>query len=311
VVIGINANVQDSVTEIAHYARIHKIAFPILKDVGNVVADRFGAERTPEVFVLDRSRTVRYWGAIDDQYHIGGIAKDRATTSYVAEALDALLAGKKVERPTVKSVGCHIGRVRTPDASSRVTYSNQIARIFQNRCVECHREGEIAPFALTDYSEVFGWAEMIEEVVREQRMPPWHANPKHGTFRNDVRLSDRERDLIDRWVKAGAPEGDRSELPKPRKYTPGWRIGEPDHVVYMSENRFVSGPPASCDTSISSSIRDSRKTSGFALRSAGREIGASCITSSCSSSRRADLRGTCRVRSSRNGSPPPHPERAR
>ena len=64
------------------------------------------------------------------------------------------------------------------------------------RCVECHRAGEIAPFALTSYDEVAGWADTIAEVVDDNRMPPWHANPEYGHFSNDRRLSDAEKQLI-------------------------------------------------------------------------------------------------------------------
>ena len=52
----------------AAYARVHDIEFPLLKDLGNAVADRLGAQRTPEVFVLDQNASVRYRGRIDDQY---------------------------------------------------------------------------------------------------------------------------------------------------------------------------------------------------------------------------------------------------
>src|SRR5262245_58509901 len=56
--VGIDSNQQDALAEIAHYAKECKIDFPILKDAGNVVADKFGAQRTPEVFVVDAQRTV-------------------------------------------------------------------------------------------------------------------------------------------------------------------------------------------------------------------------------------------------------------
>jgi peroxiredoxin len=78
--VGIDANQQDSLAEIAHYAREHKIDFPILKDPGNALADQCGAERTPEVFVVDANRVVRYWGRIDDQYGVG-YARPAATKS--------------------------------------------------------------------------------------------------------------------------------------------------------------------------------------------------------------------------------------
>jgi peroxiredoxin len=235
--IGINANQQDSLTEIAHQAKLHKIEFPLLKDAGNKVADQFRAERTPEVFVLDAERVVRYHGRIDDQYFYE-VQRSKADHNYLANALDELLAGKEVTTPYTKPVGCHIGRVLKADESSEVTYSNQIARILQKNCVECHRPGEIAPFSLTDYDEVVGWAEMIAEVVQEQRMPPWHADAPHGTFKNDRRLTDHEKKLIYDWVAAGAPQGDAKELPPPREFVEGWRIGEPDQIVKMANKPF-------------------------------------------------------------------------
>ena len=70
--IAIDSNQQDSITELAHYAQEHKIEFPLLKDTGNEIANQFAAVRTPEVFLLDGNRAVRYWGRIDDQYGFQG-----------------------------------------------------------------------------------------------------------------------------------------------------------------------------------------------------------------------------------------------
>ena len=236
--LGINANRQDSLTEIAAYARDSEIKFPILKDLGNVVADRLGAVRTPEVFVLDEDRVVRYWGRIDDRLGVG-YARQKPASHYLQDAIDRLLEGQAVEPQSVESVGCHIGRVRAPRADSQLTYSNQIARIFQNRCVQCHRPGEIAPFALTDYSEVAGWADTIAEVVRERRMPPWHASREYGRFKNDASLSDVEQDQILQWAAAGAPEGDPKDLPEPRRFVEGWTLPwQPDMVVNIQQQPF-------------------------------------------------------------------------
>ena len=66
--VAIDSNLQDSLAEIAAFAKMHELDFPVLKDMNNRVADAFGATRTPEVFVLDRDRVVRYAGRIDDQY---------------------------------------------------------------------------------------------------------------------------------------------------------------------------------------------------------------------------------------------------
>ena len=230
--IGIDSNSQDSLSDIAHYAREHKITFPILKDPGNVVADQFGAERTPDAFVLDSSRTIRYRGMIDDQYGVG-VARPSAIHNYLTDAVDELLAGKVVSQPATSPVGCFIGRVHRAVTDSAITFTKHIAPILNQHCVACHRAGEVAPFALTCYDEVAGWAETIAEVVDAGRMPPWFANPEYGHFLNDARLSDSDKDMIATWVDNGCPEGDKADLPEPPKFVDGWRIPQPDVIVKM------------------------------------------------------------------------------
>ena len=228
------SNRQDSNAEIAAFARRHAIEFPVLKDAGNKLADRLGAERTPEVFVFDASRNLQYHGRIDDQYGIGYI-RDAATDQELRGSLEELLAGKPVSIRQTTAVGCRIGRQREVDEHAQVTFRNGIAEIFTQRCVTCHREGEIAPFALVDYEEAAGWADMIAEVVREGRMPPWHASPDFGTFSNDRSLSDVEKQMLYDWAEAGAPEGDHGDLPALPKKVPGWQLPrEPDLVVNVS-----------------------------------------------------------------------------
>jgi peroxiredoxin len=237
--LGVNANRHDSLSEIDAYARRHGVTFPILKDTVNKLADAVGAKRTPEVFVLDRHRRIQYHGRIDDQYGVG-YSRDKVTRLDLKIAIDELLAGKIVTVPSTAAVGCHIGRIVKPDNDSPVTYSNQVSRIFQKHCVECHRNGEIAPFPLTDYDEVVGWAETIAEVIELQRMPPWHANPEFGHFSNQRLMTSGEKQLVYEWVAAGAPEGDRSTLPSPRSFLEGWRLPhEPDLVFEMHTKPFV------------------------------------------------------------------------
>src|SRR4029453_1138503 len=103
--VAIDSNQQDSLTELAAFARKHKLEIPVLKDPGNQVADAFGAERTPEVFVLDGERRVVYYGRIDDQFSYG---KQRpvAEQAYLTTALDQLLAGEKIATPHAETVGC-------------------------------------------------------------------------------------------------------------------------------------------------------------------------------------------------------------
>ena len=233
----INSNQQDSVVDVANHAQRHNLTFPVLKDAGNKIADRFGAVRTPEIFVLDTDRTVRYRGRIDDQYGVG-FQKQKANRNDLAIAIDELLAGKPVSRPSTEVAGCIIGRVKRAAPTGDVTYSNQIARVLQAHCIECHHEGEVAPFSLTNYDEVVGWGEMIREVVHQRRMPPWLASAEYGHFKNDPSLAKEEVEAIDRWVENGCPQGKPGDLPAPTDVAKGWGISEPDQVFYMSDKPY-------------------------------------------------------------------------
>lgn len=236
--LGVNSNRQDAITEIAAYARSSHIDFPILKDLNNKVADQLGAVRTPEVFVLDQDGVVRYHGRIDDQYGVGYVKKTVSET-YLQSAIDSLLAGKALAKAETGVIGCFIGRVHAADASSKVTYSNQVVRVLNKRCVSCHRSGEVAPFAMTNYEEVSGWADAIAEVVHDRRMPPWLADPKYGHFHNDRSMPEEEKQILYQWAAAGAPEGDPKEVPPAPKFVDGWQLPkEPDKVYYMSEKPF-------------------------------------------------------------------------
>ena len=235
--VAINSNQQDSIRDLIRYAKENKLSFPLLKDPGNEIADAFGAERTPQVFVFDKQRKLRYRGAIDDQYTYG-LQRPNIENRYLKDAVASLLGGKKIKTPVTDPVGCLIGRKMAPKKNAKVTFSNQISRILQDNCMSCHRTGEIGPFSLEDYDEVTGWAEMIREVVNEKRMPPWHANPDHGKFSNDASLTEEEIRLINQWVDAGAPQGDPRNLPEAKVYAEGWQIGKPDQEFWMSEEPF-------------------------------------------------------------------------
>ncbi len=238
-VIGVDANQQDSLTEMAAHVRRHGLTYTFAKDGQQALVKALGATRTPEVFLLDENRMVRYQGRVDDQYGIGYV-REKPTTTDLADAIESVLSAKSVANPHQPAPGCLIGRIKEPKSDAAVTYSNQIVRIFADHCVRCHREGEIGPFAMSSYEEVAGWAEMINEVVAEKRMPPWHANPAYGKFANDCSLSEEECKLIDQWVNAGAPEGDRDQLPEAKKYLTGWQLpAEPDVVFSISEKPFV------------------------------------------------------------------------
>jgi peroxiredoxin len=104
-VVGINSNSTEPASEVKQHAADKGLAFTILKDAGNQIADRLDAQVTPEAYVLDASGKLVYHGRIDNSR-----AGDAITSTELRDALDAMLAGKPVEKTEVKAFGCSIKR---------------------------------------------------------------------------------------------------------------------------------------------------------------------------------------------------------
>ena len=123
----------------------------------------------------------------------------------------------------------------TTTAENNVTFTKDVAPIFYKNCTGCHRPGEIAPMSLLTYNDARPWAKSIREKVANRDMPPWHADPKYGEWRNDRRISQDAINTILAWVNNGAKEGDPKDLPPMPEYIPGWRIGKPDQTFSAPE----------------------------------------------------------------------------
>src|SRR5437879_10303744 len=130
------------------------------------------------------------------------------------------------------------------DAPKPVTFSKDVAPIFQAKCQECHQPNSIAPMSLITYQDVRPWARSIKERVSQRQMPPWHIDKTVGVqkFKNDMSLSDEQIDKIVAWVDQGAPQGDLKDMraPKPLITDNEWKavrdgFGKPDLVVKSSE----------------------------------------------------------------------------
>jgi hypothetical protein len=115
------------------------------------------------------------------------------------------------------------------------TFSKEVVRIFQQHCQTCHHEGDIAPFSLVTYEEAKPNAILIKFMTQTRQMPPWKPTQGCGTFKDERRLTDGEIDTIGKWVDAGAPEGNRADLPQPLDFGGGWALGQPDLVIKSPE----------------------------------------------------------------------------
>jgi hypothetical protein len=119
------------------------------------------------------------------------------------------------------------------------TFAGGAADVVYRHCTSCHREGEVAPFPLVSYTDVRKRAQQVLEFVESRRMPPWKPEHGYGDFVGERRMADADRDLLVRWLKAGAPEGDPKAVPAPPMFPEGWQFGEPDLVVTMAEEASI------------------------------------------------------------------------
>lgn len=215
-VLGVFANSQDSLAEIAAMKNAADVHYVFAKDPAGRFAIDTGATRTPEVFVYDRQRTLRYQGQIDDQFGIGYV-RDAPTTHSLRDAIEQLIAGQTVSESFIPAPGCLIGFPAQSKSSptdepqktqaTSISYHADVQPILQQHCVDCHRSGEIAPFALTDFESAQGWADMMVEVIDQGRMPPWHASAGEVKFANDRSMPEAQKQLIRDWADSGAIEG--------------------------------------------------------------------------------------------------------
>ena len=125
------------------------------------------------------------------------------------------------------------------DVKPEVTFSKDIAPIIFKNCTNCHRPGQIGPFALTDYPSVKRRARQIAEVTGDRIMPPWHADPCDVEYSNDRSLSPLQISLIADWVAAGSPEGDPATTPPLPVFHEDWLMGKPDQIATMAEPFIV------------------------------------------------------------------------
>ena len=234
-VVGIYPNQGDSKEAIATQAKDFKIDFPLMVDAEQAALNQLGAARVCEVFLLDERRVVRYHGRIDDQ--IGyDYRKDEPKSKDLVNAMEELLAGKKVTVASTETAGCLVTLKRS-EKTGKVNFAEHVAPILYNRCAECHHPGTAAPFSLLTYDDAKNWSAMIREVVGQRRMPPWHADQRFGSFHNERRLGQNEIDTLVEWAASGAPKGDMAKAPKPPSFVEGWRIGKPD-VVFQTPKEF-------------------------------------------------------------------------
>jgi peroxiredoxin len=226
---------------IGKLAKEYRLGFPLYADPKLAAADALKATTTPEAFVLDHNFVLRYRGRIDNAYSSRLKRNSVVTDHDLKDALDDLLAGRDVQKPVTKPVGCPVGSrevAARPGAAGGVTYHKDVERIIQANCPGCHRPGPVGPFSRTKYRHAVNWAEDFKEYTANHKMPPW--KPVGGPeYANARRMSDRDIATLAKWVDAGCPEGDPKDAPPPAEFPSEWQHGTPDLVLEVPEEFHV------------------------------------------------------------------------
>jgi mono/diheme cytochrome c family protein len=197
----INSDLRDDRGSVRAAAAREGIALPILLDTTQIIGESLMAATAGEALVIDpRTWTLAYRGDVKG----------------ARQAVAQLVQGDRVTAVSNASANSDCS-VDFPELARRaehktISYAETIAPMLNENCVSCHREGGIGPWAMTDYNMVRGFSLMIREVVRTQRMPPWHADPHVGEFSNDRSLTDEQIRTLVHWIEAGAPRGEGADL---------------------------------------------------------------------------------------------------
>jgi peroxiredoxin len=99
-VIGVNSNATETAGEVRKHAVANKLNYVVLRDEGNKIADQFGAQVTPEMYLFDAAGKLVYRGGVDDNR-----SAELVKAPHLRNALDAMLAGKPVERAETRAFG--------------------------------------------------------------------------------------------------------------------------------------------------------------------------------------------------------------
>lgn len=215
--------------QIAAEAKAQGYTIPIMHDEIQLVGEQLGVTYAGEAFLIEpKTLKVLYHGPVDAK------AAKKKAKGYLAQALEQVQAGQSIAVTQVVGKGAAIAfpeRARKTQHEA-ISYAADVAPILEAKCVTCHQQGGIGPFAMSEYAMVKGFAPMIREAIRTDTMPPWHPDALVGAFKHDQSLTHDEIRTIVHWVEAGAARGEGADpLAAVKRVAPEWPLGEPDLVI--------------------------------------------------------------------------------
>ncbi len=236
---GIISDPSTSPKEAAEFQHEYAIDFPVLFDASGDIARQLKPKTLPQSYVLDVHNTILYSGRIDDGYVSPGKTRKVIRHHDLKEAIEAASERKIPASAFEEPIGCIFESWKS-EYPENINYNRDIAPIVNANCVNCHRDGDIAPFSLEGYDNVKRRAQMIEYVTKEHYMPIWKPERGHGDFRDEHFLNDYQIELIKRWNQNDQEEGAEEErIPEPTFGQVDWKYGKPDKIVEMTASYTV------------------------------------------------------------------------
>lgn len=239
--LALNSAAIDSSDDVRLMDDLHNFDIPILLDDSQLVAESLGLSKAGEIVVLEPTRSqILYRGGLDTdpvRARPGLNIEAVEGTSVFADVLAMAVTGDAAsidQTITTDAVGCELQfPAREMHASNTPDYATEVAPILQEKCLSCHVEGGIAPFAMDSHMMVQGWSPMMKEVMMTKRMPPAQVDPNVNHFTNARYMDAQELQTLVHWIDAGSPRGE-SELDPLTLIEPPdsvWELGEPDYIV--------------------------------------------------------------------------------
>jgi hypothetical protein len=217
----INSAEADNRASITAEAKAQNISLPILDDEFQLIGNSLGFTYAGEAVIVNpKTWDIVFHGPADK----------------VEGALGEFIAGGKVATAEYTEVkGTKLTFADRGKDFSKISYTNDVVPILMAKCVDCHQPNGIAPWHMTNYTQIKTFAPMIREAIRRDRMPPFDADDHYRAFAKNENLTAEETKTLIHWIEAGAPsdiaEGGEDPLVKGVAGRPDWPLGEPDLVV--------------------------------------------------------------------------------
>lgn len=200
----LNASTRDTTPTIIQTHKIYNLDMPVLVDDTQLVAESLGITKAGEIVVIEpNTRTILYRGPMDIP---SSMRTGTTGTTHFADAVTAAIAGELPAETVVMEFDAPADcQLDFPTVADVPDYETEVAPILIERCVVCHIDGGIGPFAMNSHQMVQGWGPMIREVLMTKRMPPSQVDPAIKHFDNARNMSIAEVQTLVHWINAGSP----------------------------------------------------------------------------------------------------------